>query len=869
MKSTKRIGWILAVGLLIPILIGINAQRTTQRLVEQNNWLIHTHLVLQKTQQIQAYLTSLDNDLRGYLLSKNNPFFRADYDRNARRMKERVEEITNLTTDQRFQQERLQTISRLLDQKLAHGKQLFLQANSAKGLARLDSVQTFMSFSDQLFNQLKQVEAIENELLNVRAAASKQSADYATNSSIVGAVAALAMILWAIYLLFKTLKNANKLNQQLALSEQQLKRFLEAVPVSIAVVNKDGKLYYANQAATSMFGSATRLTSYSDMLSQVAISQFPDGNTYPLEQRPIFRAMRGETSQVDDMQLQVGDKVIQLLSSSSPVYDADGQLQYVVSSSIDISDRVQSQVRLQEAKEMAEQAARLKENFLANMSHEIRTPLNAIIGFSNLLEVTPLNEEQAEFVKLVQTAGKNLLTIVNDILDISKIEAGMIQMESIPFSIRSLAASLQTMLQPTASDKNLRLVFDIDPTLPALVLGDPTRLTQILLNLLSNAIKFTKQGSVTARITKQEETNQSVRVQFTVKDTGIGIDTDALPHIFERFRQASDFTTRYYGGTGLGLNIVKSLTQMQGGWIKVDSALGKGSEFTLELTYPVAPESILQTIDPSLAKAETAKKSLTILAVEDNPMNQKLVLQVIKRLGYEADLAENGQQALDMLQKKSFDLVLMDIQMPVMDGYQTTRHIRTTLRSTIPIIAMTAHALASEREQCLQAGMNDFLPKPFQMEDLKRMILHYGFSEGSQPTLAGATQPAPPAPAPPTNPTSFSIEPLLNSVGNDPELALELLEIYLDKTPEELKQLQQGLSEKDVPAIGRTLHTQKAPAMMMGLRKVTELNLRIEALVKGGKDITEVAPLLEQYITAVEAELPGIRDVLQKGVDQG
>ncbi|QIP18041.1 response regulator [Spirosoma aureum] len=854
----------LAVGLLIPILIGINAHRTTERMVSQNRLLIHTHLVLQKTQQIQAHLTNLDNDLRGYLLSQNNPFFKADYDRNVGQMAGYLKNITALTIDNPAQQQRLRTISQLFEQKLAHGNILFTKRSPQEGLARLDSVRTFMGFSDQLFHQLKTIEAVENELLTVRATASEQSATYATRSSIAGAVAALAIILWAIFRLLKTLNNATRLNRQLAQNEQQLKRFLEAVPVSIVVVNKDGKLYYANQAAASMFEAITKFDTYADILNQITIYQFPNGNPYPTEKRPAFRAMKGETSQVDDIEIRIGDKAIQVLSSSSPVYDAEGMLQYVVSSSIDISDRVQSQLRLHEAKELAEQAARIKENFLANMSHEIRTPLNAIIGFSNLLEVTPLNEEQAEFVKLVQTAGKNLLTIVNDILDISKIEAGMIQMESIPFSIRSLVASLQTMLQPTAADKNLKLFFDVDPTLPPLVLGDPTRLTQILLNLLSNAIKFTKEGSITAQITRQEETEQSVRVQFKVTDTGIGIEADALPHIFERFRQASNFTTRYYGGTGLGLNIVKSLTQIQGGWITVTSKPGKGSEFTLEIPYQIAPESVRKSIDPDLTKTNAVKKSLTILAVEDNLMNQKLVLQVIKRLGYKAELAENGQQALDMLQKGSFDLILMDIQMPVMDGYQTTRHIRTTLQSNIPIIAMTAHALASEREQCLQAGMNDFLPKPFQMEDLQRMIQHYGFPNGEKAPMVETSHPVQAIDS-----ASFSVEPLLNSVGNDTELAMELLEIYLDKTPDEIKQLQQALSDGDVKAIGRTLHTQKAPGMMMGLKEATELNLQIEALVKADKDITAVEPLLKQYITVVESGLPAIHNALQNGTNQG
>ncbi|NEU69434.1 response regulator [Spirosoma agri] len=857
----------LAVGLLIPILIGINAQRTTQRMVNQNTWLIHTHLVLQRTQQVQAHLTNLDNDLRGFLLSQNNSVFKADYDRNARIMTQYLQQVAKLTADNSPQYKRVQTIRQLLGQKLNYGNLLFTKSTDDKGLTRLDSVETFMGLSDNLFHELRTIEAVENELLNVRANASEESASYANQSSLVGAIAALVIIMWAFYRLMKTVKDTTRLNQQLKHNEDQLKRFMEAVPVSILVINKDGNLFYANQAASDLFGGITQLTSYSDILNRLTVYQFPDGKPYPMERRPAYRALRGETSQVDDMELRIGDKRIQILSSSRPIYDADGTLQYVISSNMDISDRVLSEGRLQEAKELAEQASRLKENFLANMSHEIRTPLNAVIGFSNLLEVTPLNEEQAEFVKLVQTAGKNLLTIVNDILDISKIEAGMIQMESIPFSIRSLVVSLQTMLQSSVADKNLTLVVDIDPTLPPMVLGDPTRLTQILLNLLSNAIKFTKEGAVTARISRQDNHEKLVRVQFKVNDTGIGIDANALPHVFERFRQASDFTTRYYGGTGLGLNIVKSLTQMQGGSITVSSEPGVGSEFTVELTYPIALELDQHALGKRLNESESGKKTLTILAVEDNVMNQKLVLQVIKRLGYKAELAENGQQALAMLKENAFDLILMDIQMPVMDGYQTTRHIRSTLNSTIPIIAMTAHALASEREQCLQAGMNDFLPKPFQMEDLHRMIQHYGYNAIEQAPVVPIPEPQPVQPVPVAT-TAFSMDPLLNSVGHDMELALELLEIYLDKTPAELSQLRQLLTDGDVAAIGRILHTQKAPGMMMGLQKATDLNLIIEKLVRSDKDITEIEPLLQQYITVVEDGLPLIQEAMQNGINQ-
>ncbi|GAB3783908.1 ATP-binding protein [Spirosoma horti] len=496
-----------------------------------------------------------------------------------------------------------------------------------------------------------------------------------------------------------------------------------------------------------------------------------------------------------------------------------------------------------------------EKQFLANMSHEIRTPLNAILGFSEMLETAPLNGEQKESLHYIRTAGKNLLTIVNDILDIAKIEAGMLPLESIPFSLNLLVDSIRTMILPVATDKNLSLVVETDPTLPAVVLGDPTRLTQILLNLLSNAIKFTKYGQVTVRIDKVGETDDSVRVRFSVQDTGIGMAPNILPHIFDRFRQANDFTTRYYGGTGLGLSIVKSLTEMQGGWVRVSSVPEEGSCFTLEIPYKLATDVQEPTVDLSMEPLSPDGHKVRILVVEDNLINQKLALQVLKRLGYLAQIAENGQQALDYLQTGTYDVVLMDIQMPVMDGYTATRQIRTTLQSNVPIIAMTAHALASEREQCLQAGMNDFIPKPFQIEELQRVMRKYTPSPGKAIVPEGAKASIKP-------PAGFSIEPLLRSVDNDVAFAAELVDLFLQQTPAELDQITQFHSERNIAAIGSLIHTQKVPIRTFGLTPISLLIETLEKQIAAHKDSPEIDTLIGQYVSMLKNELPAMQVAL-------
>jgi signal transduction histidine kinase/DNA-binding response OmpR family regulator len=625
----------------------------------------------------------------------------------------------------------------------------------------------------------------------------------------------------------------------------------------VIVVDRTGTFYYANGAAFNMLGAVAQFDSYADTLKSVDFYHYPSGELYPLEQRPTYQALQGKAAQADDLQMYLNGRPVQISSSSSPVYSANGDLQYVVTSIIDITDRVQSQERLREAKEMAETTAKLKENFLANMSHEIRTPLNAMLGFSDLLGTTVLDSEQKEFLGSIQTAGKNLLTIVNDILDISKIEAGMIKLESIPFSIHLLASSIKTMFQATAADKDLQLVVTTDSSLPPVLLGDPTRLTQILLNLLSNAIKFTKRGGVTMQISKCEQTAESVRLRFAVVDTGIGIEAHVLPTIFERFQQANDFTTRFYGGTGLGLNIVKSLTELQGGSISVDSTIGVGSTFTVEITYSIGAEEVNSLADQTPADRMVADQPVHVLVAEDNVMNQKLVTQVLKRLGCQVEVADNGEHAIRKLQDAAYDIILMDIQMPIMDGYETTQYIRSKLNNSIPIIAMTAHALASEREECLKAGMNDFLSKPFRMEELQRLLRKYLRSKSSiKETVTQDKSMIQPS-------ATFSSESLMNSVGNDMELAIEILELYLTQTPIELEKLQQALDQRDIDAVSRLIHMYKAHTRMLGLDEATRLIVEAEELVKNGKDVADVWPLIEQYIKEIKSVLPTISVYLE------
>ncbi len=381
-----------------------------------------------------------------------------------------------------------------------------------------------------------------------------------------------------------------------------------------------------------------------------------------------------------------------------------------------------------EAKEKAEESTKLKEAFLANMSHEIRTPMNAIIGFSDILSKGDLAVKEMEYVKTIKSAGENLLTIINDILDISKIEAGMMTFEEHTFSVKDIFKSLSVMMMGKAKEKDLELMFSCDVHVPDSLFGDPTRLTQIIINLVGNAIKFTPKGKihVSAKVLKSE--NDVITLCFTIEDTGIGIPPDKLEHIFERFRQAESHITRKYGGTGLGLSIAKQLIELQGGALSVKSELKVGSTFSFFIPYKKSVETLPAQVHAGENYNMKELSKLDILLVEDNVLNVKLILSLFSEYNLKVQVAENGSVGIEKLKEGHFDIILMDMEMPVMNGYEATGIIRKELRSKIPIIAMTAHAMAGEKEKCLSLGMNDYISKPINANLLFEKIYDLTFT---------------------------------------------------------------------------------------------------------------------------------------------
>jgi len=574
------------------------------------------------------------------------------------------------------------------------------------------------------------------------------------------------------------------------------------------------------------------------------------------------------------------------LFNGSVYKDEQGKVLGVVVVARDITDQKRIETELTEAKVFAELAARIaeeakrkaeqatitakdavkaKQQFLSNMSHEIRTPMNAIIGFTKVVLKTELTAKQKEYLTAIKMSGDALIVLINDILDLAKVDAGKMTFEQIPFRLASSISAMLHLFETKIQEKNLGLVKEYDYNIPEVLVGDPVRLHQIILNLVSNAVKFTKKGFVTISVRLASEDEENVTIEFGVSDTGIGITADKIEKIFDNFQQASSGTSRLYGGTGLGLAIVKQLVGQQGGNIVVESKIDEGSVFRFTLNFKKAHAGDKIEIAPEEANPEV--KNIKVLVVEDIALNQLLMKTLLDDFGFERDIAANGKIAIEKMQANRYDIVLMDLQMPEMNGFEATEHIRKVMHNNIPIIALTADVTTVDLAKCKAVGMNDYIAKPVDERVLyskiaglvKKQVLVAPSDGGA----AGEVK----------LPRCIDLQYLNKRTKSNPVLMEEMILLYLEQTPPLITAMKQGLLDKDWKSLYAAVHKIIPSFLIVGIspdfenmaKKVQEY----AATLRQTEEITGMVLQLENVCLQACRELQEELDIFKSMITDG
>jgi PAS domain S-box-containing protein len=597
---------------------------------------------------------------------------------------------------------------------------------------------------------------------------------------------------------------------------------IEASRDPLFTINPEGKITDINDASINI----TEVTR-----ENLIGTDFFEYFTEPDKARDIYKQVF-EEGFVADYPLTICDgRLTEVLFNGSVYKDESGKVAGVVVVARDITDHKRIEKELRKAKssaelatkkankaqilaesatQIAQNAVKSKQQFLSNMSHEIRTPMNAIIGFTKVLLRTDITKNQREYLNAIKASGEALTVLINDILDLAKVDAGKMIFEKTPFKLEASISAMVHLFETKIREKNLKLVKKFDNNIPEVVVGDPVRLHQIILNLVSNAVKFTSKGKISIIVQLLDEDDEKLSIKFSIADTGIGISKEKIENIFENFQQASSETARLYGGTGLGLAISKQLVESQGGQINVESKPDRGSVFSFIMPFKKTTDEIIP--DLKITEMKTVIGKTKVLVVEDMALNQLLMKTLLDDFGFENDICDNGKIAIEKIQQNSYDIILMDLHMPVMNGFEATEYIRKKLKSQIPIIALTADVTTSDLKKCTASGMNGYISKPLDEKLLYRKITELlnvsdKFTDANLPTCKSKC---------------VDLSYLAERTKSKPELMIEMIDLFLKQTPSLVSKMMDGVNNKEWNSVYEAAHKMIPSFAIMGIDKDSE-----------------------------------------------
>jgi len=620
--------------------------------------------------------------------------------------------------------------------------------------------------------------------------------------------------------------------QMLRISEEKYRNITANMRLGLLEVDNEEVITFANQSFCEMSGYAL-----SELLGEKASLLFAKEEQAAILQQKNELRKQGHSDAYEISLCNKKGEPRWWLISGAPQYNDKGEMVGSIGIHLDITKQKKLEYELMEAKLQAEKSAQAKEIFLANMSHEIRTPMNAIMGMSHQLNKTTLNSRQSLFLDAIHNSAEHLLVIINDILDISKIEAGKLNLENIGFSLSAIVKSAMQVMQHKAEEKGLILSASIDENISPVLIGDPYRFKQVLLNMISNAVKFTERGAIGVNCCLQDKANGGQLLRITITDTGIGMDEVFLGQLFTNFSQEDDSVARKYGGTGLGMSICKKLIELMSGSIEVHSRKHEGTSITFTLPFKTGRESDLPAKEEINFNSSLLKGS-RILLVEDNEMNRLVATTVLEN--YEIDFVEavNGEEAISLLASEKFDLVLMDVQMPVMNGIEATKNIRKNISTSIPIIALTANAIKGESDKCLAAGMNAYISKPFEEAVLVRTIASLlGKEINTLPVQTTVVY---------GEDCLYNLDHLRKLSGGDEKFVTKLISMFVKTAPQSFSEMKNALRRNDFEKIKSVAHSLKPSIDNLGIVSMKTKIRQIESYPFADASTDELHQLIEE-----------------------